>query len=47
MSAQCPTLADVSLDLTAAAFVVACRDCNLSKGDKTILEWVEYLRGRS
>lgn len=27
--------------------VVACRECNLSKGDKTILEWVEYLRGRS
>lgn len=27
--------------------VVACQTCNLSKGDKTILEWVEYLRGRS
>jgi hypothetical protein len=26
--------------------VIACVPCNLSKGDKTILEWVDFLRGR-
>lgn len=27
--------------------VIACASCNLSKSDRTLLEWVEYLRARS
>lgn len=26
--------------------VIACRSCNLSKGDKTVVEWVSFLRSR-
>lgn len=26
--------------------VLACRSCNISKGDKTLIEWVAFLRNR-
>lgn len=31
----------------ASNIVMACQSCNLSKRDRTILEWVAYLRGTS